>query len=624
MPETVAGPMGQAFSADLSTVRVHHDQEATALATSLQARAFAYGNDLYFSAGAFQPGTASGRRLLAHEVAHVLQQSAAGGSGAPTIGRSDDPAEAAADAMADQALRASDPGRTDRGFVGEVPVNPDYRTLRRDIGFEFEIKDLGVTSLEHDGGPQTLKKGLSLLQNSEQWIAQHRFDIQVDEIGSEFDVEFVTPTPLSDKDGSVATSREKLDCAAREVMKIAEALKNWPDQKGPATSHHFRPGLSIAHHGNETVSGTLQMTVGLSLDELATVRRTGLLQEDEEDRGLGLRAGRPQAQSQLPLPYDQHVYTKADGEISSSARVFGLLSIIAQLPLKAHDRHRRLGSAASAKALEEKRTSIGTKSVLQQQLDTLQEESRQKEEAARDDDADEDTLRGLKRLAEAKACPLQDKLSGLPQAWREHRKTAQAVEYPKALLDLLYRTDIPAMLSLLAPDELAWLAHKTDGVSNLCSAVLTITGTKAQDPVLPPNVIIGHDGPLNYAITMGPWLTGLLNLDEEAVGRGETVYRSVDPLTKAKTSYILTVTAGTVRMDKTPSAAADSYSYEDAYLESIGAYGSKTDAARADGQPRRAIFEIRGIPRLTTRDLPATMLKIYDAVQALRERGASG
>ena len=110
LPEPVASSLGGAFGGvDLSGVRVHADGEADRISRSLQATAFTAGSDVYFSAGTYAPSSASGQQLLAHELAHVVQQqtgldTGGGGGGGPVVGRADDPAEARADAMADRAL----------------------------------------------------------------------------------------------------------------------------------------------------------------------------------------------------------------------------------------------------------------------------------------------------------------------------------------------------------------------------------------------------------------------------------------------------------------------------------------------------------------------------------------
>jgi hypothetical protein len=60
---------------DLSRVRLHHTgAEVERACQALGARAFTVGSDIYFGAGAFAPHTPGGLRLLAHEVAHVVQQ----------------------------------------------------------------------------------------------------------------------------------------------------------------------------------------------------------------------------------------------------------------------------------------------------------------------------------------------------------------------------------------------------------------------------------------------------------------------------------------------------------------------------------------------------------------------
>jgi Domain of unknown function (DUF4157) len=62
------------FGHDFSRVRIHSDASAAASAHSVDARAYTYGSDIVFAAGAFSPGTSAGRRLLAHELAHAVQQ----------------------------------------------------------------------------------------------------------------------------------------------------------------------------------------------------------------------------------------------------------------------------------------------------------------------------------------------------------------------------------------------------------------------------------------------------------------------------------------------------------------------------------------------------------------------
>jgi hypothetical protein len=62
------------FKADFSAVRIHNDAHAHELARSIQAKAFTVGHDVVFGAGHYAPDSESGKRLLAHELTHVVQQ----------------------------------------------------------------------------------------------------------------------------------------------------------------------------------------------------------------------------------------------------------------------------------------------------------------------------------------------------------------------------------------------------------------------------------------------------------------------------------------------------------------------------------------------------------------------
>ncbi len=65
------------FGADFSGVRVHSDDHAARLNRQVSARAFTYGNHIFFAQGEYQPETSQGRTLLAHELTHTLQTGSA-------------------------------------------------------------------------------------------------------------------------------------------------------------------------------------------------------------------------------------------------------------------------------------------------------------------------------------------------------------------------------------------------------------------------------------------------------------------------------------------------------------------------------------------------------------------
>ncbi len=75
------------FGRDFSKVQVHTEGQASESASAIGARAYTAGNHLVFSRGEYAPHTVEGRRLLAHELTHVVQQA----NGDPALRR--DPAD---------------------------------------------------------------------------------------------------------------------------------------------------------------------------------------------------------------------------------------------------------------------------------------------------------------------------------------------------------------------------------------------------------------------------------------------------------------------------------------------------------------------------------------------------
>jgi hypothetical protein len=85
----------------LGDVTVHTDDTADNLNRSVSARAFATGTDVYFAKGEYNPGSADGDRLIAHELAHVVQQRGAANSGPLSVSQPGDALETEADDVAD-------------------------------------------------------------------------------------------------------------------------------------------------------------------------------------------------------------------------------------------------------------------------------------------------------------------------------------------------------------------------------------------------------------------------------------------------------------------------------------------------------------------------------------------
>jgi hypothetical protein len=74
LPKSVRNFFEPRFEHDFSKIRVHNDAKSADIARSLNARAFTVGRDVLFGPGQYTPATLAGKRLLAHELTHVVQQ----------------------------------------------------------------------------------------------------------------------------------------------------------------------------------------------------------------------------------------------------------------------------------------------------------------------------------------------------------------------------------------------------------------------------------------------------------------------------------------------------------------------------------------------------------------------
>ena len=78
LPESDRAYFEPRFGRDFGDVRVHSDVQAAEVAKGVNARAFTVGRDVVFGEGQYVPGMSQGRRLLAHELTHVVQQDSTG------------------------------------------------------------------------------------------------------------------------------------------------------------------------------------------------------------------------------------------------------------------------------------------------------------------------------------------------------------------------------------------------------------------------------------------------------------------------------------------------------------------------------------------------------------------
>lgn len=132
--------MEQGFGRDFGQVRIHDSPRAAASAEGIGAHAYTVGNHIAFNRGQYRPDTESGRLLLAHELAHTVQQAGASPAGAHRVSRPADRHEA----EAHRAARAAVTG-------APVPVlSPGAAPISRYSLREFgeDVVDFGEAAAE--------------------------------------------------------------------------------------------------------------------------------------------------------------------------------------------------------------------------------------------------------------------------------------------------------------------------------------------------------------------------------------------------------------------------------------------------------------------------------------------
>lgn len=109
------------FGFDFSQVRVHADSAAAASARAVDAAAYSVGRHIAFDSGKYAPNSPLGRQLLAHELAHTVQQSQATRTGALSL--------RASDASEKEADRAAFPKAQDRFNQDWKNMNPNEKSI---------------------------------------------------------------------------------------------------------------------------------------------------------------------------------------------------------------------------------------------------------------------------------------------------------------------------------------------------------------------------------------------------------------------------------------------------------------------------------------------------------------
>jgi hypothetical protein len=164
LPDAVMRKFESSLGADLGGVRVHDDATSNAAAAAVGAQAYTVGQDIHFAAGKYDPTSAGGEHLLAHEVAHTVQQQ----GGVPARQNKLD-VSSPADSLEVEADRAADAmvgGRAapSIGYASGVQrrpiVDPDPNSTPDLAATVNLVRNLGTSYLPGPGG-STIKATLT-------------------------------------------------------------------------------------------------------------------------------------------------------------------------------------------------------------------------------------------------------------------------------------------------------------------------------------------------------------------------------------------------------------------------------------------------------------------------------
>ena len=122
----VRGEMEGLLGHDFGDVRVHTDTSAAASAKAVQAQAYTVGNEVVFESGRYAPETDEGRRTLAHELTHVVQQRSGPVEGTAAPG----------------GISLSDPGDRFERAASEVADQVGGQPVQRQLGTEEEEEEI--------------------------------------------------------------------------------------------------------------------------------------------------------------------------------------------------------------------------------------------------------------------------------------------------------------------------------------------------------------------------------------------------------------------------------------------------------------------------------------------------
>ncbi len=236
LPAKLRSDLEPKFGADFSNVRVHTGAQSDLLNRSLGAQAFTHSNHIYMGAGKYNPGSASGKHLLAHELTHVVQQT---GSVART--------------------KLNDTGVISRQAM--AGIHRASAKIQRAVGFEFET---GYKILKKQGANWVNLPKATVVKSYGNGV-----NLTADENSAGFSaIEMVLDPPVQETDPkkfkSAVTTFKKVGNAFDSFRKDApkpRLLNKVPSPASGSSNYQITPAFS----GFE---GNAQLTGGIRYDQL--------------------------------------------------------------------------------------------------------------------------------------------------------------------------------------------------------------------------------------------------------------------------------------------------------------------------------------------------------------------
>ena len=184
------------FGHDFSRVRVHTDAKAVESSQSVHALAYTVGSHVVFGSGHYAPHTSSGRQLLAHELAHVVQQSnALSPAGALSIG----PVDSSHEHEAASAVAAIENGLRPRiGGAGVGLQRQPAKRITAPIPKEATVNKAGQATFQINGITVIAEPDTTSADEKMKGRAETKFGLVVDqEAAGQYDSRTNTVTAVT-------------------------------------------------------------------------------------------------------------------------------------------------------------------------------------------------------------------------------------------------------------------------------------------------------------------------------------------------------------------------------------------------------------------------------------------